>query len=96
MPVAASGMRVREVSSVEHLRIHGASNLNTFRDGARVLRTILSEFRRRGARRRAEAKAEALTSNTDKVVPVLAVPGGKWYGTVDALLTAETQLPRAS
>jgi hypothetical protein len=77
------------------LRIHGMSNLNTFRDGARVLRTILSEFRRRNAHRRAEAKVAALTQ-ADKVVPVLAVPGGKWYGTVNALLTAETQLPRAS
>jgi len=96
--VAASGMRVREVSSVEHLRIHGMSNLNTFRDGARVLRTILSEFRRRSAQRRAEAKVEAFERATEaeKVVPVLAVPGGKWYGTVNALLTAETQVPRAS
>ncbi|MDG4830326.1 glycosyltransferase family 2 protein [Solwaraspora sp. WMMD1047] len=44
--VAAHGYRVREVASVEHARIHGDSNLNTFRDGTRVLRTILSEFRR--------------------------------------------------
>jgi hypothetical protein len=79
--VAASGMRVKEVSSIEHLRIHGTSNLNTFRDGFRVLRTIVSEFRRRAAQRRTAAKT----------VPVLAVPGGKWYGTVDALLAAESQ-----
>jgi glycosyltransferase involved in cell wall biosynthesis len=80
--VAASGMRVEEVSSIEHLRIHGESNLNTFRDGTRVLRTILSEFRRRAVQRRAQ-----------KTVPVLAVPGGNWYGTVDALLAAEKQVP---
>jgi glycosyltransferase involved in cell wall biosynthesis len=37
---------VREVPSFEHKRIHGTSNLRTFRDGFRVLRTILSERRR--------------------------------------------------
>ena len=49
--VAAHGFQVREVPSTEYLRIHGESNLNTFRDGARVLRTILSEYRRLSARR---------------------------------------------
>ncbi|HEY0001287.1 MAG TPA: glycosyltransferase family 2 protein [Actinoplanes sp.] len=94
--VAASGARVREVSSIEHLRIHGTSNLNTFRDGARVLRTIVSEFRRRTAQRRAAAKAAAHTKTHTKTVPVVAVPGGSWYGTVDALLTAESQTAPAS
>jgi glycosyltransferase involved in cell wall biosynthesis len=98
--VAASGMRVKEVSSIEHLRIHGMSNLNTFRDGARVLRTIVSEFRRRSAQRRAAAKAAvaarpAAPAAPAKVVPVLAVPGSGWYGTVDALLTAEEQISPA-
>ncbi|GAA3932987.1 glycosyltransferase family 2 protein [Actinoplanes auranticolor] len=97
--VAASGMRVKEVSSIEHLRIHGTSNLNTFRDGARVLRTIVSEFRRRAAQRRAAAKtatrASTATGRT-KTVPVLTVPGGNWYGTVDALLAAESQTTPAS
>ncbi|GIM90393.1 glycosyltransferase family 2 protein [Paractinoplanes toevensis] len=88
--VAAGGLRIKEVSSIEHLRIHGMSNLNTFRDGTRVLRTILSEYRRLGAQRRAAAKAAA-AAQRGKVVPVLAVPGGNWYGKVDALLAAETQ-----
>jgi glycosyltransferase involved in cell wall biosynthesis len=39
-----SRMRVAEVPSFEHSRIHGNSNLNAFRDGWRVLRTILGEF----------------------------------------------------
>ena len=39
----AAGMQVVEVPSFEAERIHGTSNLNTFRDGARVLRTIFSE-----------------------------------------------------
>jgi hypothetical protein len=37
------GLRVREVASFEAPRREGNSNLNTFRDGWRVLRTILSE-----------------------------------------------------
>jgi glycosyltransferase involved in cell wall biosynthesis len=49
--VAGNGHQVAEVPSHEHERIHGASNLNTFRDGLRVLRTIFREFRRRGAHR---------------------------------------------
>ncbi|MDG4767413.1 glycosyltransferase family 2 protein [Solwaraspora sp. WMMD406] len=44
--VADQGLRIAEVPSVEHLRIHGESNLDTVRDGTRVLRTILSEFGR--------------------------------------------------
>jgi glycosyltransferase involved in cell wall biosynthesis len=44
--VANAGLVVAEVPSFEHSRIHGVSNLNAFRDGRRVLRTILSERRR--------------------------------------------------
>jgi glycosyltransferase involved in cell wall biosynthesis len=50
---AAGGLRVGEVGSVEHARLHGESNLNTVRDGFRVLRTILSEYGRARSRRRA-------------------------------------------
>lgn len=41
--VAKAKLRVSEVPSFELARIHGASNLNAFRDGMRVLRTILAE-----------------------------------------------------
>jgi glycosyltransferase involved in cell wall biosynthesis len=44
--VAKAGLVVAEVPSFEHSRIHGVSNLNAFRDGRRVLRTILNEHRR--------------------------------------------------
>jgi glycosyltransferase involved in cell wall biosynthesis len=45
--IARAGLAVAEVPSFEAQRIHGASNLRTFRDGLRVLRTILRErFRR--------------------------------------------------
>jgi hypothetical protein len=40
---AAAGLTVTEVASFEHPRIHGVSNLNAFRDGLRVLRTIVHE-----------------------------------------------------
>lgn len=43
--VAKAGLIVTEVPSYEHARIHGVSNLNAFRDGRRVLRTILAERR---------------------------------------------------
>jgi glycosyltransferase involved in cell wall biosynthesis len=43
---ATAGLAIAEVPSFEHARIHGTSNLNTFRDGQRVLRTILIERRR--------------------------------------------------
>jgi glycosyltransferase involved in cell wall biosynthesis len=38
-----SGVRVAEVPSFEAERLHGESNLDTFRDGWRVLKTILRE-----------------------------------------------------
>lgn len=47
--IAGAGMKITEVPSYELDRIHGESNLNTFRDGFRVLGTILSEARRRRA-----------------------------------------------
>ncbi len=36
-------LKVAEVPSFEARRLHGESNLNTFRDGFRILRTILTE-----------------------------------------------------
>jgi hypothetical protein len=45
--IAAAGMKITEVPSYEEKRISGQSNLKTFRDGFRVLGTILSEARRR-------------------------------------------------
>jgi glycosyltransferase involved in cell wall biosynthesis len=40
---ARAGLTVAEVPSFEYPRIHGASNLNAFRDGIRVLWTILTD-----------------------------------------------------
>jgi glycosyltransferase involved in cell wall biosynthesis len=44
--VAKSGLKVVEVPSFEHPRLHGVSNLNALADGMRVLRTILVERNR--------------------------------------------------
>ena len=48
--VAVGGLTVAEVPSVERPRIFGTTNLRTFADGSRVLRTLLVE--RFGGRRR--------------------------------------------
>ena len=40
---ARAGLKVAEVPSIEHTRIHGESNLRTVHDGLRVLRTITGE-----------------------------------------------------
>src|SRR5215468_3346321 len=52
MRIAEEGLRVAEVPSFEHRRIHGVSNLDAFSDGLRVLTTILVERRRAGRRHR--------------------------------------------
>src|SRR6516164_8768810 len=57
MRVAEEGLRVAEVPSFEHPRIYGASNLDAFGDGLRVLTTILVE--RRHARRRDRSRRSA-------------------------------------
>jgi glycosyltransferase involved in cell wall biosynthesis len=49
--IAQARLRVREVPSIEGRRIYGESNLNAWRDGRRILKTILSErFGRRVVR----------------------------------------------
>jgi hypothetical protein len=68
-------MKVGEVGSIEHARIHGESNLNTFRDGFRVLRTIFSEYGRtrgrRGAHRRVQHQRVTIESRPlDKAFPI--------------------------
>jgi len=41
--IAKAGLRITEVPSYEHERIHGQSNLNTWRDGFRVLWALAVE-----------------------------------------------------
>jgi glycosyl transferase family 2 len=60
--IAAAGMRITEVPSYEADRISGQSNLNTFRDGFRVLGTILGEARRRRSIRQAPQRVGESTA----------------------------------
>lgn len=46
-----AGFTLIEVPSMEHARIHGESNLNTFKDGWLVLKVILREWLYRGSTR---------------------------------------------
>jgi glycosyltransferase involved in cell wall biosynthesis len=51
--VAKAGLRIAEVPSYEARRLYGQSNLNTWRDGARVLRALMVErLNRKGTRAR--------------------------------------------
>jgi hypothetical protein len=49
---------VVEVASFESARIHGTAKLRTFRDGWRVLRTIVKERLARNPSRRAEPEPQ--------------------------------------
>ena len=65
---AAAHAKTTEVPSVERLRIHGQSNLRTFRDGTRVLVTIVTEYRRaRRLRRRSQSTTTRLLESTVQV-----------------------------
>jgi glycosyltransferase involved in cell wall biosynthesis len=70
MRVAEEGLRVAEVPSFEHPRIYGASNLDAFSDGLRVLATILVERRR--ARRRHRSRRHAARAPVAEVLALLA------------------------
>jgi hypothetical protein len=59
--MAAAGVRIAEVPSVERRRIHGESNLRTFADGSRVLRTIVAERRRHSQRAETPQVADTIT-----------------------------------
>src|SRR5207237_8427719 len=61
--IAQAGLRIAEVPSFESPRIHGVSNLNPWRDGWRILKTILSE---RVACRSACAPQPALSAELEQ------------------------------
>ena len=65
--VAARGLQIHEVPSVELERIHGTTNLNTFRDGFRVLRTIAGERLRHHAAHRPVPSAGVISTITEPV-----------------------------
>lgn len=61
--VPRAGLKVTEVPSFEHSRIHGVSNLNAVSDGMRVLRTVLTE-RRQSSQHAAQPDGSADTTWT--------------------------------
>lgn len=71
---AKAGLVVAEVPSFEHARIHGVSNLNAFRDGTRVLRTILSGCRRVN-RQRATGDARPMPTSVTPELSAKAIDG---------------------
>jgi glycosyltransferase involved in cell wall biosynthesis len=60
-----AGLRVVEVYSFESERIHGESNLRTFPDGWRVLKTIMRERLSRRERRLALSKGRTVEAEID-------------------------------
>jgi len=49
--IATARLKITEVPSMERQRMFGETNLRTFVDGTRVLRTLLAEHRRKSSRR---------------------------------------------
>jgi glycosyltransferase involved in cell wall biosynthesis len=90
--VAAARLRVTEVPSFEHDRIHGESNLNAVRDGWRVLRTIVRERRAasgRAARRRIAAVVDHAVDQLDHAHLPHQLP--HQHAPIDAQATASGQ-----
>jgi glycosyltransferase involved in cell wall biosynthesis len=70
--IAKAGLSITEVPSYEAERIHGQSNLNTWRDGLRVLRALLVErFNRKGH------DVEIVRTEPRDVAPVIPLPAPK-------------------
>ena len=79
--IATAGLKITEVPSMERERIFGQTNLRTFADGTRVLRTLAAERRRavgrRVARRELEESSRAATPPAGiPVVPPVTQPVG--------------------
>ena len=62
--VAKAKLRIVEVPSFEFERIHGQSNLNTWRDGLRVLRALAVERVNRGGSRHARRASRTLAASS--------------------------------
>jgi hypothetical protein len=71
--MAKARMRIAEVPSFEHARVHGTSNLNTWRDGSRVLRALVVErFNRRSCRVERPGRPTAEVRQPNVVAPAPA------------------------
>ncbi|MGL4306193.1 MAG: glycosyltransferase family 2 protein [Mycobacteriaceae bacterium] len=56
--VATAGLSIKEIPSYEQDRIFGESNLNAYKDGMRVLRTILKERKIRAMNMKSQRRQE--------------------------------------
>jgi len=66
--IAKAGLRITEVPSYEHERIHGQSNLNTWRDGFRVLWALTVErLNRKGT-------GTAVVTKSERRLPPVPTP----------------------
>ncbi|WP_405488862.1 glycosyltransferase family 2 protein [Nocardia sp. NBC_00511] len=81
--VANAGLVIREVPSHEQHRLHGPSNLNAWRDGRRVLTTLIHEWRARDRTVRLSSAARHFTPApqptrpvADRHIPTLRAPHG--------------------
>ncbi|WP_369053497.1 glycosyltransferase family 2 protein [Kineococcus terrestris] len=70
--IAKSKLTITEVPSFEHPRIHGESNLNTFRDGFRVLTALVVERLRKPVRVPVRIPVQAVHATRHGVAPVVA------------------------
>ena len=92
--VAAAGLKITEVPSMERERIFGQTNLRTFVDGTRVLRTLAAE-RRRAVRRRAErvqVEVESRALTPPRGFPAVP-PVSTHFGRDDAARTVTGEQP---
>jgi hypothetical protein len=67
---AAAGVAITEVGSVEKLRMFGESHRRAVHDGARVLRTLFTEWRRARAIRRLEQRLDPTEQHARAVDPL--------------------------
>ena len=73
--LAAAGVSITEVPSMEKLRMFGESNLNAISDGLRVLKTLLTEWRRARATHRLERSLDITVEPAVKGRPAVLRTG---------------------
>ena len=67
---AAAGVAITEVPSVEKMRIFGESNLRAVSDGLRVLKTLMTEWRRARSTRKLERRLDLTVEPAMNTSPV--------------------------
>jgi glycosyltransferase involved in cell wall biosynthesis len=80
--VAQAGLIVAEVPSYEHSRIFGVSNLSTWGDGLRVLKTIVAERK---------SQREYTANSVNERTPATSIPAQVGY---DSDMTVREPAPR--